>query len=603
LKQSGECTGDAGDQYTGLDRFGRVVDQRWLATGSGTALDRFQYGYDRDSNVLWKNNLVNTAFGELYSYDNLNQLSSFQRGTLNSTHTAITGTPSASQSWSPDAVGNFSSVTTNGTTQTRSANAQNEITSISSATTPTYDSNGNMTGDETGRQLIYDAWNRLVKVKNSGGATIWQSSYDALDRRVQQTESSTTTDFYFSDAGQVLEERVGSNVMAQYVWSAVYVDAMILRDRSTNGGASLNERLWVQQDADFNVTALVNTSGSVTERSVEDPYGSSSVYDSSWNARSGSSFGWLHYFQDKRIDTIIGSIDFGERFYSPTLMRFVQNDPIGFAGGDQNLSRTEGDNPVVGLDPSGLETPSASGITSDGKPTWFDYPILMVGGLFGYNEHDLGYNVPDPWATRIEVGSGSAIVSVRNNHNGVSEKLRARVPLVVKQAIERITTANHLLVNHWDCILKVLRSLPWRAQGLPGKTPNEMIEVLENNKDYLMKKFQQASDRLLDGREILFFITDQTEDNNANARTYPNLGYISLRLGFFEALRKPFPTDAIRIMAHELGRLHGDQSQVGTWKPGDVHIWDVIIYYLHKYKDQILDCAKQTSCARPAMSG
>ena len=353
IKQTGESNGDAGDKYIGLDRFGRVVDQRWIVASSGTALDRFQYGYDRDSNVLWRDNLVNSAFGELYSYDNLNQLASFQRGTLNSGHTAITGTPSASQSWSPDAVGNFSSVTTNGTTQTRSANAQNEITSISGATTPAYDHNGNMTGDETGRQFIYDAWNRLVTVKNSGGTTIWQSSYDALDRRVQQTESSTTTDFYFSAAGQVLEERVGSSTMAQYVWSAVYVDAMILRDRSTNGGASLNERLWVQQDADFNVTALVSSSGTVVERSVVDPYGTFAIYDASWNVRSSSSYGWLHYFQGKRFDAVIAEFDFASRFYSPTLMRFIENDSIGFLGGDANLTAPEGNNPIARTDSTG----------------------------------------------------------------------------------------------------------------------------------------------------------------------------------------------------------------------------------------------------------
>jgi hypothetical protein len=50
-------TGDAGDQYIGLDRFGRVVDQRWIKTSNGTATDRFQMGYDRDSNVLWRDNL------------------------------------------------------------------------------------------------------------------------------------------------------------------------------------------------------------------------------------------------------------------------------------------------------------------------------------------------------------------------------------------------------------------------------------------------------------------------------------------------------------------------------------------------------------------
>src|SRR5205807_392274 len=89
IKQTGESNGDAGDQYTSLDRFGRVVDQRWIKTSTGTATDRFKYGYDRDGNPLYRDNLVNTAFGELYhadgssnGYDQLNQLSAFARGTL-----------------------------------------------------------------------------------------------------------------------------------------------------------------------------------------------------------------------------------------------------------------------------------------------------------------------------------------------------------------------------------------------------------------------------------------------------------------------------------------------------------------------------------------
>jgi hypothetical protein len=39
VTQTGEANGDAGDQYTGLDRFGRVVDQRWLKTSTGVATD------------------------------------------------------------------------------------------------------------------------------------------------------------------------------------------------------------------------------------------------------------------------------------------------------------------------------------------------------------------------------------------------------------------------------------------------------------------------------------------------------------------------------------------------------------------------------------
>jgi hypothetical protein len=77
-------SGDADDKYTGLDRFGRVVEQNWYNTATLSSTDDFQYGYDRDSNVQYRNNLVNTAFGELYhasgaglGYNNLNQMTDF----------------------------------------------------------------------------------------------------------------------------------------------------------------------------------------------------------------------------------------------------------------------------------------------------------------------------------------------------------------------------------------------------------------------------------------------------------------------------------------------------------------------------------------------
>jgi hypothetical protein len=41
--------------------------------------------------------------------------------------------------------------------------------------------------------------------------------------------------------------------------------------------------------------------------------------------------------------------------YHPGLGRWVNMDPIGFTAGDVNLYRTVGNNPIIGLDPSGLE--------------------------------------------------------------------------------------------------------------------------------------------------------------------------------------------------------------------------------------------------------
>lgn len=51
-----------------------------------------------------------------------------------------------------------------------------------------------MTGDETGKRFVYDAWNRLVAVKSSGGTVLLTYGYDSLNHRVPETVSGTTTD-------------------------------------------------------------------------------------------------------------------------------------------------------------------------------------------------------------------------------------------------------------------------------------------------------------------------------------------------------------------------------------------------------------------------
>jgi RHS repeat-associated protein len=364
IKQTGESNGDAGDQYTGLDRFGRIVDQRWIVTSTGTATERFKYGYDRDGNRLYRDNLVNAAFGELYhangaanGYDNLNQLKGFARGALSDTNTDTVpdtiSSPARSQGWSLDALGNWDSVTTDASTQTRSANKQNEITSISGQTTPGYDANGNTTTDQTGKSLIYDAWNRLVQFK-SGQTVLVSYAYDALNRRVVENPG-TAVDLFFSQQWQVIEERVGGTPKIQYVWSPVYVDAMIERDRDADGntGNGLEERLYVQQDGTWNVTAVISTTGSVQERYVEDPYGLASVLAADWSSRGSSSFTWIYLHQGGRLDSTSALYTYRNRDYSASLGRWLQHDSAGFSAGDPNLYRYIDNRPTVLVDPSG----------------------------------------------------------------------------------------------------------------------------------------------------------------------------------------------------------------------------------------------------------
>jgi RHS repeat-associated protein len=392
LTYIGASNGPAGDKYVGLDAFGRVVDQNWFNTSTQQSTDRFKYGYDRDSNRVYRTNEVNTNFGELYhasgvvdtydpntgalltaGYDRLNQLSSFSRGTLNGTDTGLVGAASRSQSFTVDATGNFASIAADGGAQVLRTNNQQNETTVVGTRTLVYDGNGNTTTDDAGNTLTYDAWNRLLT--DSAGTTVY--GYDALGRRVTETHAGVTTDVYFSSAWQVVEERQSSTVQAQYVWSPVATDTLVERDRPTQN----NERLYVQQDANGNVTALVNTSGTVVERYAYDPYGTVTVLNpTTWAPiPTGSAFAWVYLHQGGRYDAMTGLYNFRHRDESPTLQRWLEVDPSGFGAGDTNFYRDEGNNAPNAVDPSGL-----------------DERIVILHNTWRPKENDIGWKMWTP---------------------------------------------------------------------------------------------------------------------------------------------------------------------------------------------------------------
>jgi YD repeat-containing protein len=317
---------DGGDEVTGLDRFGRIIDQDYVH--GSTVTDRIQYGYDADGNVLYANNLVNTDQSNLYTYDGLNRLTSFQQGTLVSGDTSLSGTAIWSDEYNFDALGNQLAVNGNWNEANSTYNAQNQLITYGQpgySTTLSYDNNGNTLTDENGYTYTYDAWNHMIAVKN-GDTTYETFAYNADGQRVSQTISGTVTTFYYDASDQDIEDHVGSTVTDQYVWGATYVNDLVERD----SGTDLDTRLYAQHDANYDVISLAEgtgTPGEIVERYDYDPYGN--ILLSTGSITSG----WVYGFQDGRLDPITGLYYFENRDDNPIMETWDEQDPEGYING------------------------------------------------------------------------------------------------------------------------------------------------------------------------------------------------------------------------------------------------------------------------------
>ncbi len=148
--------------------------------------------------------------------------------------------------------------------------------------------------------------------------------HDALKRRIaENAHAATPTVLYYSAGWQVVEEREDGIPTAQYVWSPVYVDAMILRDRDANANPAdgLEQRHYVQHDANFNVTAITDPTGTVVERYLYDPYGQATVLAANWQPTTAN-HAWQYLHQGGRYDPATNLHHFRSRDYSAELGRF-----------------------------------------------------------------------------------------------------------------------------------------------------------------------------------------------------------------------------------------------------------------------------------------
>ena len=231
-----------------------------------------------------------------------------------------------------------------------------ELTEPSGVSNLTYDNNGNLQtvskNGTTQQQFEYDPRDQLRKVKDSVNTEIASFDYDSERRRVSK----------ITNGASVYPEHyvyAGDKVVAEYTG---ITDYEITKAKYSLGANEIVKANFTQNnegekyyfsDALGSTTALASANATATQKYDYDSWGKSSVVQ---NLPSNNAIGYT----GQRLDNETGlmALGNGERYYSPTLARFIQQDSFtGSLTNGQSLNRFAYglNNPLKFIDPSGNE--------------------------------------------------------------------------------------------------------------------------------------------------------------------------------------------------------------------------------------------------------
>ena len=194
-----------------------------------------------------------------------------------------------------------------------------------------YDDNGNLIS-EGSTTYTWNARNQLTAT--SQGAASY--AYDAAGRRRSRTVSGVSLQTLHDGWNPIQLKQSGSAVETRLYGTGL--DEIYGR---TNSGASQS----TLTDALGSVLQLANADQSAQ---ADYTYG---AYGQTTETPPGASSNLIRY-TGREQDTA-GLYYYRNRYYSPITSRFVSEDPIGLAGGENLYGYVEG-NPMTGVDPEGL---------------------------------------------------------------------------------------------------------------------------------------------------------------------------------------------------------------------------------------------------------
>lgn len=238
---------------------------------------------------------------------------------------------------------NLGQRTNNGTMTVFTNNILNQIVKVGT-TSLSHDTNGNLTLDNSGWSYTYDDENRLASVylQGAGNGDKSEFTYDGLSRlRIRKDYTWDGVNWnlsgetrYFYDGMRVIQERNSSNVptvtytrgndLSGSLQGAGGIGGLLAR--SAHSGSSpyaISSSAFYHADGNGNVVYMINSDHSLAAEYRYDPYGKTI-------ASAGSLKDSNKYrFSSKEFIVNGGVYYFGYRFYSPTIQRWLNRDPVG----------------------------------------------------------------------------------------------------------------------------------------------------------------------------------------------------------------------------------------------------------------------------------
>ena len=224
-----------------------------------------------------------------------------------------------------------------------SYNAGNQLTSDGTYTY-TYDNNGNMI---TKTKILtptdvttytYNSENQLTQIQTTSPANTYKYAYDGLGRRIQKDLNGTLTKYVYDNEDIIAEYAGTSTTPAATYLHGPGIDEPIYMSR---GGAAY----YYHVDGLGSITELTNSTGAIAQTYKYDAFGNIL-------SQTGTTTNPFTY-TGREYDSESGLYYLRNRYYDPRIGRFLQEDPIGFTGGNNFYVYTK-NNPVNYTDPYGL---------------------------------------------------------------------------------------------------------------------------------------------------------------------------------------------------------------------------------------------------------